>query len=117
MKNQSNLMHVDQNYTIQPKMIQKPPTKNEEFYYRDHNSFNFISEDSSVGGSSRGSGYFTDESFNQFHLKKLQYETILSSCKLIYVAMLLLSIIWLMISLIYLKPPLHCLASSVVLLF
>ena len=62
MKNQSNLTHVDQNYTIQPKP--KPALKQEEFYYREHNSFNFISEDSSVGGSSRGSGYFTDESFN-----------------------------------------------------
>jgi|OM-RGC.v1.020920416 hypothetical protein len=62
--------------------------------------------------SSNSSGFYTKNTFNSHQSKKTVFERVKYRAKVVYSVQLFFGCLWIICSLVLLKPPAHCVASA-----
>ena len=65
-----------------------------------------------LSATSNSSGFYTKNTFNSHQSKKTIFERVKHQAKVLYLAQLLFGFLWIICSLVLLKPPVHCLSSA-----
>lgn len=65
-----------------------------------------------LSASSNSSGFYTKNTFNSHQSKKTVFERVKHQAKVVYLVQLLFGCLWIVCSLLLLRPPAHCLGSA-----